>query len=469
MARICVVDDKELLRDSLSETLRREDHQVAAFGSSVEALEAVKAQPFDVIVSDLKMPELDGLGLLRELRNAGCDVPVIVMTAFGTVPTAVEAMKLGAFDYIQKPFEPEQICILVDRALQDGRIRAENEVLRRTLHDIHADRVLVGSSSRMAAIRDTIARVASSSATVLIQGESGTGKELIARAIHAASPRAERPLMCLNCAALSAHLLESELFGHEKGAFTGADRLRRGRFELADGGTLLLDEVSEISLALQAKLLRVLQERQFERVGSSVTREVDVRVVATTNRNLREWVMRKRFREDLYFRLSVLPIEVPPLREHREDVPELVSHFLRAAAARDAREPLVVEPAALELLCRYDWPGNVREVQNVCERASVLVRDGVIRAETIRPWLTGLVAHDPPRAACDGVDGLPLRRGHILEDMERVLIQRTLQEHGGHRVKTAQALGIGVRTLGMKLKKWHEESEAAVRPEKRAG
>jgi len=471
MARICVIDDKELLRDSLTETLEREDHQVAAFGDAVAALEAVKSPAvggFDVVVSDLKMPGLDGIGLLGELRAAGFEMPVILMTAYGTVSTAVQAMKLGAFDYIQKPFEPEQISVLVDRAVQHGRMTAENEALRRALSDVNENRRLVGTSAMMNAIRETIDRVARSSATVLIQGESGTGKELIARAVHAASPRADRPLLCLNCAALSAHLLESELFGHEKGAFTGADRLRRGRFELADGGTLLLDEVSEIPLALQAKLLRVLQERQFERVGSSVTRTVDVRVIATTNRDLRAWVARKRFREDLYFRLSVLPIEVPPLRRHREDIQQLVDHFLAAAAKREgcaSSDVLSIEPDAARLLHEYEWPGNVRELQNICDRAAVLVRDGVVQAATILPWLAGLNTPDVPYAL---PGNRPLRPGHIIADMERELIEKTLHEYGGHRVKTAKALGIGVRTLGLKLKRWRLERQGSPF-ERRAG
>jgi DNA-binding NtrC family response regulator len=458
MARVCVVDDKELLRESLGETLRREDHQVSLFADAAGALEAIKTQPIDVVVSDLKMPGLDGIGLLREARQAGCDVPFIMMTAYGTVATAVEAMKLGAFDYIQKPFEPETACILVDRAVQHGRMQAENEALKRSLGDLNDGRRLVGSSEAMRRIRETIERVAASAATVLIEGESGTGKELIARGVHAASPRADRPLLCVNCAALSAHLLESELFGHEKGAFTGADRLRRGRFELADGGTLMLDEVSEISLPLQAKLLRALQERQFERVGSSMTREVDVRVIATTNRDLVGWVARKRFREDLYFRLSVLPVEVPPLRDRREDIPQLTKHFLDAAARRDGRAPLHIEPDAARLLYEYDWPGNVRELQNICERASVLVMDGTLRASTIRPWLVRMPVEG---TSGKGAPAFRARPGHMLEDLERQLILRTLDEHNGHRAKTAHALGIGVRTLGMKLKRWREESGAA--------
>jgi len=333
MARICVIDDKELLRESLSASLTRQDHRVTAFADPTRALEAIKAGSFDVVITDLKMPKMDGIALLRALRTAGCDVPVILMTAYGTVPTAVEAMKLGAFDYIQKPFEAEEICILAERAIQHGRLRAENEALRATLRDWDASRRLVGDSAVMQELRSKIARVASSTSTVLVQGESGTGKELVARAIHAASPRADRPMLCLNCAALSGNLLESELFGHEKGAFTGADRLRKGRFELADGGTLLLDEISELPVELQAKLLRVLQERQFERVGSSITRTVDVRLIATTNRDLPAWVRQGKFREDLFYRLSVLPIVVPPLRDRREDIPELVRYFLERACS----------------------------------------------------------------------------------------------------------------------------------------
>ncbi len=449
MGRVCVVDDKEMLRDSLAETLRREDHVVQAFGDPGEALEAIKAGCFDCVVTDLKMPGMDGVTLLRELRGAGGECAVILMTAFGTVDTAVEAMKLGAFDYITKPFDADKICLLVERAIQHTRLRSENEALRRSLTD-GEQREMVGDSPCMRVLRETIKRVAPSNNTVLIQGESGTGKEMLARAVHLASPRADRPMLCLNCAALSANLLESELFGHERGAFTGADRMRKGRFELADGGTLLLDEVSEIPLPLQAKLLRVLQERQFERVGSGITRNVDVRVIATTNRHLTDWVARKRFREDLYFRLSVLPVSVPPLRERREDIPLLVDYFLSRAASRSGRPKLRVEEQALHAMLEYDWPGNVRELENLCERASVLVIDGVLTAAMVSPWLGGIQRSD----AFDQ----RLRPGHILEDMERQLIEKTLRECGGHRARTAERLGIGVRTLGLKLKQWREEA-----------
>ncbi|NLX13306.1 MAG: sigma-54-dependent Fis family transcriptional regulator [Phycisphaerales bacterium] len=449
MGRVCVVDDKEMLRDSLAETLRREDHLVQAFGDPAEALEAIKAGSFDCVVTDLKMPGMDGVTLLRELRGAGGECAVILMTAFGTVDTAVEAMKLGAFDYITKPFDADKICLLVDRAIQHTRLRSENEALRRSLTD-GEQREMIGDSPAMRVLRETIKRVAPSSNTVLIQGESGTGKEMLARAVHLSSPRADRPMLCLNCAALSANLLESELFGHERGAFTGADRMRKGRFELADGGTLLLDEISEIPLPLQAKLLRVLQERQFERVGSGITRNVDVRVIATTNRQLTDWVARQRFREDLYFRLSVLPIAVPPLRERREDIASMVDYFLSRAAGRSGRPKLRVEEQALRLMVEYDWPGNVRELENLCERASVLVIDGVLTAAMVSPWLGGISRGD----AFDQ----KLRPGHILEDMERQLIEKTLRECGGHRARTAERLGIGVRTLGLKLKQWREEA-----------
>jgi DNA-binding NtrC family response regulator len=368
-----VVDDNEMLRESVAETLIREDHTVTTFGDPVEALRAVKGGAFDCVVTDLKMPGMDGVSLLREARAAGCEASFVLMTAFATIDSAVAAMKLGAFDYVQKPFDADKLSMVVERAIQNATLRSENEALRRSLTD-GDEREMVGDSPAMRLLRDTIGRMANSANTVLIQGESGTGKELLARAIHRSSPRADRPMLCLNCAALSGNLLESELFGHERGAFTGADRIRKGRFELADGGTLLLDEVSEIPMGLQAKLLRVLQERQFERVGSSVTRRVDVRVIATTNRKLTDWVARKRFREDLYFRLSVVPITMPPLRERREDVPMLVKQFLDRMAS-DTHPPPAIDEGTLAAMQAHDWPGNVRELRNVLERALAVGTD----------------------------------------------------------------------------------------------
>jgi len=452
MACICVIDDQAMMRDSLQATLAAQDHKVFVYENAQDALTMIKQQSFDVILTDLRMPGLDGVALLRELRRLGIDVPVVLMTAHASVSTAVEAMKLGAFDYIEKPFNADEIEIVIERALRERALLRDNEVLRRQIEDLNGPRELIGRSPAILPVLEKIQRVAQSSATVLITGESGTGKELVARAIHAASPRADQPLLCVNCAALSPTLLESELFGHEKGAFTGADRMRKGRFELADGGTLLLDEVSEMAPPLQAKLLRVLQEREFERVGSSITRRVDVRVIATTNRNLREWAAKARFREDLYYRLSVLPIEIPPLRERKEDIPLLLDYFVGRIARREGRERPKFTEEALRVLQEYSWPGNVRELENLCERVSVLEAGREVTAQTLAPLLTG-----PIKVASAAANSIQYRDGQILADAERDLILRTLERFGGHREKTAKALGIGLRTLGLKLKKWREE------------
>lgn len=453
MARVCIIDDKDVMRDSLTHILGVQGHEVIAYADPRHAMQDISPSRFEVIVSDLKMPGVDGIELLRNLRGRGVETPFVLMTAYASVPTAVEAMKLGAFDYIQKPFEADAIALVVERAAAMARLRGENEALRASLSDLQGETELIGSSRMMRHVRAQIDRVAKSQATVLIQGESGTGKELIARAVHAASPRANGPMLCLNCAALSATLLESELFGHERGAFTGADKLRKGRFELAAGGTLLLDEISEVPLPVQAKLLRVLQEREYERVGSSLTLRTDVRVIVTTNRDLADWVSRRRFREDLFFRVSVLPVTLPPLRERREDIPELVEYFIGRIASREGSQPKKMTPRALGVLENYHWPGNIRELQNVCERAVVLCQDAEIDATLIEPWLSS-------ETRLEGANR-PMRPGYMMEDMERALIEQTLVRFNGHREKTAKALGIGVRTLGMKLKKWREEAQAA--------
>ncbi len=453
MARIAIIDDKDVMRDSLTDILGGLGHEVSAFESPQHAFGSWVPSELDVIISDLRMPEMDGLELLRTLRARGIETPVVLMTAYATVPTAVEAMKLGALDYIQKPFEADAIALVVERAAAFGRLRGENEALRESIRNWQGDDQLVGSGRQMRQVLGQIERVAKSQATVLIQGESGTGKELVARAIHAASQRAAGPMLCVNCAALSPSLLESELFGHERGAFTGADKLRKGRFELASGGTLLLDEISEVSLPVQAKLLRVLQEREFERVGSSATIRTDVRVIATTNRDLADWVARRRFREDLFFRISVLPVALPTLRDRREDLPELADHFLGKIARREGTQAKQFTPRALSMLENYHWPGNVRELENVCERAAVLCQEDKIDGPLIEPWLAS------PDVRAEMLIR-PARPGHLMEDMERTLIEQTLGKFNGHREKTAKALGIGVRTLGMKLKRWREEAAA---------
>jgi two-component system, NtrC family, response regulator HydG len=452
MAKILICDDQEMMRDSLAGTLVREGHEVVACGDGATAVGRLQSGRFDLLITDLKMPRMTGIELLGEARRLRPEMPVVLMTAFATVNTAVEAMKLGAYDYIQKPFDGDEIKLLIERTLEHSRLVRENQALRSITESL-APRPLIGNSDVMSDVRKRIELVAKSSATVLIRGESGTGKEVVARAIHQASERRDRPMLAVNCAALSENLLESELFGHEKGAFTGADRLRRGRFELADGGTLLLDEISEIAPALQAKLLRVLQENTFERVGSSISQQIDVRVIATSNRDLEESVAEGKFRQDLFYRLNVVPIELPPLRQRSQDVSELCRHFLHQIAKRENSVFRHVEPEALRLLQRYSWPGNVRELQNIIERACVLETEpGIIRAVTIEPWLK---MNDANGSAIQDLAGKPLA------DIERQVILSTLEQFKGHRQKTAGALGIGVRTLGMKLKRWKEEGQWA--------
>jgi DNA-binding NtrC family response regulator len=463
-AQILVVDDQELMRLSLDEALSRAGHRVTSAADGQAALDLIVSRAFEVVVTDLKMPRMDGLTLLKHLVERSPETPVVVITAHGSIETAVEAMRCGAFDYVQKPFEADEIELVVSRALAHRRLMLENVGLRSQATggrdgDGQASGDgggpdLVGSSRLMADLRRQIERVAASTATVLVHGESGSGKELVARAIHRGGPRAGSVFLCVNCAALSAGLLESELFGHERGAFTGADRMRLGRFELAHRGTLLLDEVSEIDLGLQAKLLRVLQEGRFERVGSSVSRAADVRVIATTNRDLTEAVEKGEFRRDLYYRLAVLPVRVPPLREHPEDVPDLVAHFLRRYRA-EARGPVTVAPETLRLLERYRWPGNVRELENILRRALVTGFGPELRPEHLAPWLSGIGGTPPITPA-------RLPPNLTLAEAERQLITAALERHAGNRTRAAQDLGISVRTLRDKLLRWREGEQRLI-------
>lgn len=445
--RVLVVDDHAQARESIAHVLRHAGHDVQCFASAIDALKAIERESFDVILTDLQMPGMTGLEFIHRLHRVDHGAQIVMITAHATVTSAVDAIRHGAFDYIEKPFDIDQLEQLVRRAMQYGQI-LDCKALPAAI-----GATLIGTSPAMQSLRRRIAQVACTPETVLITGESGTGKELVAQAVHAASSRRDKPLVSLNCPVLSAQLMESELFGHERGAFTGAETRRTGRFELADGSSILLDEISEIDMLLQAKLLRVLQERSFERVGSSETRTIDVRVLATTNRDLRKEVAAGRFREDLYYRLAVVPLELPSLRERLEDVPELTDHFLARSAARLGREPAKLLPETLELLCSYHWPGNVRELENIITRATVLSTDGVIEADTLRPWLQNQTS--PASASMINAvnsDVPPAGPGESLEAMERRLIETTLERFGGHRGKTAEALGIGLRTLSGKLK-----------------
>lgn len=487
MSTVLVVDDKEMMRDSVGTTLERAGFEVLTASDGAAALAMIAKRRPDVVVTDLRMPGMTGLELIERVRAIDEDLPIVLMTAFGAIDTAVKAMRLGAFDYLTKPFEGDELIVSIKRAIQHGTLTRENALLKVGGGPRSGDGEivlrgldrLIGSSPAMRRVKEQVMAVAGSHGNVLVCGESGSGKEVVARAIHEMSPRVSGAMLAVNCAALSESLLESELFGHERGAFTGADRTRKGRFELADGGTLLLDEISEVSAAVQAKLLRVLQERAFERVGSSVTIGVDVRVVATSNRDLPRAVAAGQFRQDLFFRLNVLPIHLPPLRDRAEDVPELAEHFVDEICLRDGRPSMGFEPEAIELLARYAWPGNVRELQNICERAVVIwasTGGGSLEMprSLIEPWLSGDVAAlSPggigasarpavrPSGMVEAKVGEPDFGDLTLEEIERTAILRTLAMFDGHRLKTAKKLGIGVRTLGLKIKKWKQEKLVA--------
>jgi DNA-binding NtrC family response regulator len=444
--RVLVVDDHRQARESMTEVLRAAGHAVDCSSSAFEALKRLEREKFDCIVTDLKMPGMDGIEFITQIEQRKIDVQIVMVTAHASVATAVEAMRHGAFDYIEKPFNADQLERLVGQALRHGgmvRLDAPPTGQGRAV----AMPEMIGGSEAMRTLRERIAQVAPTPETVLISGESGTGKELVARAVHAASDRAGAEFISLNCPVLSAQLMESELFGHERGAFTGADQQRIGRFESADGGTLLLDEISEIDPRLQAKLLRVLQEKSFERVGSSQTIRVDVRVLATTNRELREEAAAGRFREDLYYRLAVVPLQIPALRDRREDISELCDYFFARCAARLGRQPAQFDASARQLLLDYHWPGNVRELENIVTRASILSTGKPMSADELGRWLVAS-PHSPT------VRLMETELDLSLEEMERKLIESTLERFGGHRAKAAEALGIGLRTLSGKLRQY---------------
>ncbi len=449
MARILVADDEAGLREFITDSLELDDHTVVAAKDGKEAAKILEERGFDLVLTDLKMPGMDGMTLLRKIRAEQPEVEVIVMTAHGTVDNAVEAMKLGAFEYLQKPISgPDELRLLVSRAIERRGLKDRTEGTERHIEDGGGPPLTYGDPA-MNPVVEAIEKVARTAATVLLLGESGTGKEVAARAIHSKSPRATKPFMAINCAALTDTLLESELFGHEKGAFTGASERKRGRLELADGGTFFLDEVGELKLELQAKLLRVLQERRFERVGGSRTLEVDVRWVAATNRDLRAMIDDGRFREDLYHRLAVFPIKLPPLRERPSDVLPLARHLLERIA-RDLKRSLPrLTPAAEKRLSAASWRGNVRELANTLERAAILADGEEIDASHI--WLEEASAKP---AAAVGASGNEVRP---LAELEKEAILHALEVVGGNRRKAAEMLGIGERTLYDRLKKYGVE------------
>jgi len=451
--RIVVVDDEPAQRELIGGFLAKQGHEVFPAASGAEALAHVKDRQVDLVLSDCRMPGMSGPELLLGIKAVNPEVPLILMTAYGTVETAVQAMKDGAADYLTKPLDLEELLLRLARVAEQSRLRSEVRDLQARLVERHRLEGIIGESGRMQEVLALAKRVAPSNATVLIRGESGTGKELIARAIHFNSPRAGGPLVNLNCAALPEQLLESELFGHEKGAFTGAVAQRKGRFEQADGGSIFLDEIGDLSPALQVKLLRVLQERQFERVGGNRTLTVDVRVLAATHRDLERAMREGTFRDDLYYRLNVVTIQIPPLRERREDISLLLDHFLRKFAAKNRRDVTGLTAAARDALLKYDYPGNVRELENIVERAILLCRGRVIDLEdlpaTVRP---GQRSADEP---------LPKDLPGVLADIERQAIESALERSGGVQTQAAAALGISERVLRYKMKKYGLEGRTA--------
>ena len=443
-ARILVIDDEALMREYVEEALVRAGHEVLSASGGREAMALMREKGFDIVVTDLKMSPVDGLAVLRSVREESPDTHCIVMTAYGTIETAVSALKGGAVDYILKPFAPDELELAVTRALERGRLAQENKYLRAQLSRSHDFKAMVGKGPAMRKMYEQIEKVTNSRATVMIRGESGTGKELVAHAIHYTGSRRDKPFIKINCAALSAGLLESELFGHEKGSFTGAHERKTGRFELADMGTLLLDEVTEINIELQPKLLRALQEREFERVGGNQPIQVDTRIIGTSNRNLEQAVEEGKLRHDLFFRLKVIEILLPPLRSRVEDIPALMDHFLKRYATENGRKISGFSDDARKMFVEYDWPGNVRELQNAVERAVVLSSDSVLRPEH---FLLG--GHRPARTADGGI-----QPGVTVSEMEKRLIMKTLDHCRQNRTQAAKLLGISVRTLRNKLNEY---------------
>jgi two-component system response regulator AtoC len=453
--RILVVDDEAGLRQTLTLILREEGHEVEAAADGEAALAALAREDATIIICDVRMPKVDGLLFLERYRQAAGRGLVIVMSSYGDDEAAIEAMRRGAYDYIPKPFRADQLLLVVRKAIERERLRWEVERLSEELSTLRGADGVVGRSAALREVITVARKVARHPSTVLVTGESGTGKELVARLVHSASPRSARAFVAVNCAAIPDALLESELFGHARGAFTGAVQERRGLFEEADGGTIFLDEIGDLPLALQVKLLRVLQEGEIRRVGDNASRSVDVRVVAATSRDLEAEVKENRFRADLYYRVNVVRLHLPPLRERGEDIAELAKHFAASHAARLGIAKPVLSPAAMRALMDYAWPGNVRELENVIERALVLAEDGAIGAEELPAAVRGVVAPDAGAGSVPNGTGegdLSVKRQ--TESLERALIRQALDRTGGNRTRAAQLLDLSHRALLYKIREY---------------
>jgi DNA-binding NtrC family response regulator len=447
--RILVADDEEIMRDVLSALLAGENYRVDVAQTGSQALAMVRDNNYDVVLLDLMMPDMDGLQVLEQFRDLEDRPATIILTAFATLERAVKATKLGAFDFVAKPFKNDEILLAIKNALEQRHLRAENLLLKQSLRARYSFKNIIGKGTAMQQVFNLISQVAPSRSTVLIQGESGTGKELVAKAIHACSPRAEAPFMTINCGNLPSELLESELFGHVRGAFTGAANSKKGLFEVADGGSLFLDEVATLSLEMQAKLLRVIQEREFRRLGGLENIKVDVRIIAATNADLQNAVRQGTFRDDLFYRINVIAIKLPPLRERSEDIPSLVDHFIKKYSEENNKDAPVMEPSAMKALMDYDWPGNVRELENVMERAIVLSSGKPITSDLFPKNLkTGITTASS--ISLPG-DELPLK--DRVTNFERSLILAALETTHWNQKKAAELLLVNTTTLSEKLKR----------------
>jgi DNA-binding NtrC family response regulator len=444
-SRIVVVDDELNIREALVTLLEKKQYQVRGAGTAEEALEELEAATADLILTDLKMPGMGGMEFLRRLKQKWPDIEILIMTAFGSIDTAVEAMRCGAYDYLTKPIDRERLAVVVEKALERHALACENKQLKDRLETRTRFDQMVGESEPMQRVYGLVEMIADSDVTVLLTGESGTGKELVARAIHHKSHRANGPFVTLNCGALPENLFESELFGYEKGAFTGATTNKMGRFELADGGTLLLDEVGELSLKSQVDFLRVLETKEFRRLGGTKIVKVDARIVAATNRNLEAAVKEGEFREDLYYRLNVVPLHLPPLRERGDDIPLLADRFMAEFSAQHHRQPKEMSRQAMRLLRLYAWPGNIRQLRNAIERLVVTVKDTVIEPEHLP---------EEVQASREDARTMVVSLGSPLKEIEREAIRRTLIEVTNHREKAAKRLGISLRALQYKIKEY---------------
>jgi DNA-binding NtrC family response regulator len=453
---ILIVEDKDSLRLMLRHALEAHGHQVVEASDQPGAERVLASVRPGVVLSDLRLPEGTGLGVLRAAKELDPELPVVVMTAFGSIQDAVDAMKHGALDFLAKPVDPDHLLILVGRALAQRRLATENVLLREELAVRRGAPQIVGDDPGLTHVMASLQRAAATDATVLLEGESGTGKELFARTLHALSPRAGEPFVAINCAAIPGTLLETELFGHEKGAFTGASTRKAGRFELAHRGTLFLDEIGDLELSLQAKILRALEEKRFERLGGTVSLHVDVRIVAATNRNLKAAVNARQFREDLYFRLSVFPITIPPLRDRPADIPLLAKYFLERFCGEMKKPVLSLAQSALDELCAYPWPGNVRELQNCIERTVILTEGDTIHARHLnlstRQAAAAFERDDDPWSALDLSGTMAEATRRILDEVERRKAERALREAGGDLAKAAERLQVNPRALAVRLR-----------------